>query len=119
MVESYLDHHGQKFPGRFDANSYIVLNRAMDLHDVGRGRGGAAKALAAFSGPSMTVSVSTDFLYPPNQQVALAKVLSTSGQSCAHHMIDSVYGHDGFLVEHDKLASLLTDFFAKVRVETT
>ena len=118
MVESYLDHHGRKFPSRFDANSYIVLNRAMDLHDVGRGRGGAAKALAAFEGPSMTVSVSTDFLYPAYQQAELAHALTTNGRSCAHHMIESVYGHDGFLVEHDKLAPLLTDFFDKVRVET-
>lgn len=117
-VESYLDHHGKKFPGRFDANSYIVLNRAMDLHSVGRGRGGAAEALKRFSGPAMTVSVSSDFLYPPHQQQALADVLTTEGRSCAYHMIESVYGHDGFLVEHDKLASMLVDFFAKVRVET-
>ena len=117
-VESYLDHHGKKFPGRFDANSYIVLNRAMDLHSVGRGRGGAAAALKRFTGPAMTVSVSSDFLYPPHQQQALADVLTTEGRSCAYHMIESIYGHDGFLVEHDKLASMLTDFFAKVRVET-
>ena len=117
-VESYLDHHGKKFPGRFDANSYIVLNRAMDLHSVGRGRGGAAAALKRFTGPAMTVSVSSDFLYPPHQQQALADVLTTEGRSCAYHTIESVYGHDGFLVEHDKLASMLTDFFAKVRVET-
>ena len=112
-VESYLDHHGQKFPSRFDANSYIVLNRAMDLHDIGRGRGGAAAALASFTGPSMTVSVSSDFLYPKHQQVELAAALTATGRSCAHHTIESVYGHDGFLVEHDKLAPLLTDFFAK------
>lgn len=118
MVESYLDHHGQKFPARFDANSYIVLNRAMDLHDIGRGRGGPSAALASFGGPSMTVSVSTDFLYPRYQQAELAEVLTTAGSSCAHHTIESIYGHDGFLVEHDKLATMLSDFFAKVRVET-
>ncbi len=118
MVESYLDHHGQKFPHRFDANSYIVLNRAMDLHDVGRGRGGAEKALAQFVGPSMTVSVSSDFLYPMHQQTELARVLTNAGRSCAHHVIESVFGHDGFLVEHDKLATMLVDFFDKVRVET-
>ena len=119
MVESYLDHHGQKFPHRFDANSYIVLNRAMDLHDIGRGRGGPVAALAAFDGPSMTVSVSSDFLYPKYQQTALAEVLTRAGRNCAHHTIESVYGHDGFLVEHDKLATMLVDFFDKVRVETT
>lgn len=117
-VESYLDHHGRKFPHRFDANSYLILNRAMDLHDVGRGRGGHAPALDAFDGPAMTVSVSSDFLYPPHQQAELASILSRGGRSCSYHTIDSVYGHDGFLVEHDKLDPLLEDFFAKVRVET-
>ena len=119
-VESYLDYHGRKFPYRFDANSYLILNRAMDLHDVGRGRGGAARALEAFTGPAMTVSVSSDFLYPPHQQAELAQLLSSGhGRTCAYHTIDSVFGHDGFLVEHDKLAPLLEDFFAKVLVETT
>ena len=118
QVEGYLDHHGKKFAERFDANSYIVLNRAMDLHDIGRGRGGAKAALAGFAGPSMTVSVSSDFLYPAKQQAALADVLRGNGRTCAYHTIDSVFGHDGFLVEHDKLAPLIEDFFAKVRVET-
>ncbi len=117
-VESYLDHHGQKFPARFDANSYLTLNRAMDLHDIGRGRGGPEAALSAFDGPAMTVSVSSDVLYPKYQQAELASVLSASGHSCAHHTIDSVYGHDGFLVEHDKLAPMLVEFFAKVRVDS-
>ena len=45
-VEGYLDYHGEKLARRFDANSYIRLNRAMDLHDVGRGRGGVEQALA-------------------------------------------------------------------------
>lgn len=118
QVEAYLDHHGRKFPERFDANSYLVLNRAMDLHDLGRGRGGAVSALSRFRGHSMTVSVSTDFLYPAYQQAEMAKVLGAEGRSCAHHTIDSIYGHDGFLVEHDKLASMLIEFLAKVSVDT-
>ena len=118
QVEAYLDHHGRKFPERFDANSYLVLNRAMDLHDLGRGRGGPVAALERFRGPSMTVSVSTDFLYPPHQQAEMAKVLGADDRSCTHHTIDSIYGHDGFLVEHDKLASMLTEFLDKVSVDT-
>ena len=117
QIEAYLDHHGRKFPSRFDANSYIVLNRAMDLHDLGRGRGGPVRALERFTGPSMTVSVSTDALYPPYQQEEMAKVLRANGRSCSHHMIESVYGHDGFLVEHDKLAPMLNEFLEKVSVD--
>lgn len=118
QVEGYLDHHGRKFPHRFDANSYIVLNRAMDLHDIGRGRGGFERALAKYTGPTMTASVTSDFLYPLHQQAQLAAVLNSHGRWCEHHVIDSIYGHDGFLVEHHKLGPMLTDFFAKVRVET-
>ena len=119
QVEGYLDHHGEKFPMRFDANSYLVLNRCMDLHDVGRGRGGYEKAMAGFTGPSMTASVTSDFLYPKHQQTEIANLLNSHGRWCEHHVIDSIFGHDGFLVEHDKLGPMLVDFFAKVRVETT
>ncbi|MBT8207540.1 MAG: homoserine O-acetyltransferase [Acidimicrobiales bacterium] len=119
QVEGYLDHHGKKFPHRFDANSYIILNRVMDLHDTARGRGGYKQAFARFSGPSMTTSVSSDFLYPAHQQAELAAVLSADGRWCEHHHIDSIYGHDGFLVEHDKLGPMLIDFFDKVIVETS
>ncbi|MGI9606689.1 MAG: homoserine O-acetyltransferase MetX [Acidimicrobiales bacterium] len=118
QVEGYLDHHGKKFPTRFDANSYIVLNRAMDLHDLGRGRGGPAAALTRFAGPGMTASVTSDFLYPAPQQVEIASVLNADGRWCEHHVIDSLYGHDGFLVEHDKLGPMLSDFFAKVIADT-
>jgi len=118
QVEAYLDHHGKKFPTRFDANSYLVLNRAMDLHDLGRGRGGHEAALARFRGSSVTVSISTDALYPAYQQVEMARVLGGNGRSCSHHMIESVYGHDGFLVEHDKLAPLLAEFLDKVSVDS-
>jgi len=118
QVEGYLDHHGRKFPERFDANTYIVLNRAMDLHDVARGRSSARQAFARFGGPSMTVSVSSDFLYPPHQQAEIAEVLGMDGRSCTYHTIESVYGHDGFLVEHAKLAPLLEEFFEKVHIDT-
>ena len=66
----------------------------------------------------MTVSLSSDFLYPPHQQAALAEVLGMDGRSCSYHSIESVYGHDGFLVEHTKLAPLLEEFFEKVAIES-
>ena len=48
----------------------------------------------------------------------MAKVLGANGRSCTHHTIESIYGHDGFLVEHDKLASMLVEFLDKVSVDT-
>ncbi len=117
QVEGYLDHHGRKFPERFDANTYLVLNRLMDLHDVGRNRGGVEKAMERFRGPTFTASVSSDFLYPPYQQDDIADLFSTGGRWSCHHRLESMYGHDGFLVEHEKLGPALAEFLDKVAIE--
>lgn len=109
-VESYLDHHGGKLVNRFDANSYLVLNRLMDLHDIGRGRGGIDAALAAVKAPTFTASVSSDFLYPPHQQHEIRDGLQRNGVAVTHLLIDSPYGHDGFLVETAAMTDGLRDF---------
>ena len=63
-VESYLDYHGEKLAWRFDANTYIALSRAMNHHDVGRGRGGVAAALRRVTAEVTLAGVSSDRLYP-------------------------------------------------------
>src|SRR5690606_6698349 len=60
QVESYLDYHGEKLVRRFDANSYLVLNKAMDLHDVGRKRGGVGPALDRIASPVLTLAIDSD-----------------------------------------------------------
>jgi homoserine O-acetyltransferase len=67
-VERYLDHHGEKLVRRFDANSYLIIGKAMDLHDVARGRGGLEAAMARIKVPTLTVGISSDILYPSYQQ---------------------------------------------------
>ena len=74
-VESYLDYHGEKLARRFDANSYLRVNRAMDLHDLGRSRGGVSKALARMTAPTQVISIDSDGLYPPYQQQDLYRGL--------------------------------------------
>ena len=102
-VERYLDAQGRKLCERFDANSYLVLNKCMDLHDVGRGRGGIKKALQRVSAPTMVMSVTTDFLYSPPQQMQIVEALT--GQVLVEHIeIESDNGHDGFLTEHEQTA---------------
>lgn len=98
-IESYLDHHGQKLVRRFDANSFLVLSKAMDLHDVGRGRGGAAGALGRLTHPVLTASITSDILYPTYQQEEIRDLVNAGGGSCEHHVVDSPEGHDGFLLE--------------------
>lgn len=110
QVEGYLDHHGQKLARRFDANSYLVLNKAMDLHDVGRDRGGVAAAIARIRCPSLVVSVDSDMLYKPRQQHELVDLLHTTGLDVKHEYIHSIHGHDGFLIEFDQLEPLVGDF---------
>ena len=64
QVESYLDYHGEKLARRFDANSYLLLNRAMDLHDLARDRGSLKGALERIARVTvMTLSISSDALY--------------------------------------------------------
>ena len=114
QVESYLDHHGQKLVRRFDANSYLVLNRSMDLHDVGRGRGGTRTALGRVRVPTLTASIRSDRLYPPHEQHELREAILAAGGDCRHVMLDSDEGHDGFLIEHEMLTDPIASFLTEV-----
>ncbi|TMW65571.1 hypothetical protein Poli38472_008213 [Pythium oligandrum] len=109
QVQSYLSYQGQKFLSRFDVNSFVALTHMMDMHDVGRGRGGVAQALSTVSQPALVVGVETDVLYPLAEQLELAEQLPHA----AFHSIASPHGHDGFLLEQDALAALTTEFLAK------
>ena len=111
QVESYLDYHGQKLVRRFDANSYVRLNRAMDLHDVGRGRGGVERALGRVRAPALVASVRSDSLYPPVQQRRIHDGLVAAGAADVRWAdIDSPHGHDGFLIETAQLAPQIEAF---------
>ncbi|MHA7305095.1 homoserine O-acetyltransferase MetX [Arthrobacter sp. TMN-49] len=109
QVESYLDHQAHKLVGRFDANSYIAITEALMSHDVGRGRGTLAQALAATAGVEfLLAAVESDRLYFPAQSQALAAALPGS---VTVHRIDSAIGHDGFLTEVAVVGELLSESF--------
>ena len=107
-VESYLDHHAGKLGRRFDANSYLVLSEAMNSHDVGRGRGGVAAALAAFRGRLVVAGVDTDRLYPErlSEEIAALRPRTT-----LRH-ITSRFGHDGFLIEIEQVGGVIREALA-------
>ncbi len=105
-VESYLQHHGAKLVRRFDANSYITLTRAMDSHDIGRGRGGIEAALATITARTVVAGIDSDRLYPIAQQQELADGIATND---GLRIIPSLHGHDGFLVEADQVGALAAD----------
>jgi homoserine O-acetyltransferase len=103
-VESYLLHHGQKLGQWFDPNSYVVLSEAMNHHDVGRGRGGTARALADVEAEVTVAGIASDRLYPLGLQHELAQLLP--GQRPVT-VIESASGHDGFLVEPDQVGAVV------------
>ncbi|MHA6625958.1 homoserine O-acetyltransferase MetX [Pseudonocardia sichuanensis] len=105
-VESYLDHHANKLVRRFDAASYVRLTELMNAHDVGRGRGGVAAGLARVTARTLVAGVTSDRLYPPEQQAELADGIPGAGPL---QLIDSPYGHDGFLIEAATVGALLTE----------
>ena len=115
QVESYLDYHGEKLARRFDANSYLILNRAMDLHDIARDRGSLKGALERIARvPVMTLSISSDALYPSYQQKELREAVVEAGGDCEYHMVDSPDGHDAFLLAVKEIGVHLESFLSKV-----
>ncbi|HEY3535053.1 MAG TPA: homoserine O-acetyltransferase [Pedococcus sp.] len=102
-VESYLDHHAGKLAGRFDANSYLVLTEAMSSHDIGRGRGGTASALARVTCRLVVVAVDSDRLYPPR----LSREIVDAVPGAELHTVHSDFGHDGFLIELEQVGAVV------------
>lgn len=106
QVQSYLRHQGRKINERFDANTYVTLTQAMHTHDLARGRGAYHDVLRSIEQPALVVSVSTDALYPPEEQELLAELLPA-----AHYeILDCAHGHDGFLIETEKLGEIIARF---------
>ncbi|MEU8789098.1 homoserine O-acetyltransferase [Streptomyces sp. NPDC048643] len=106
QVQSYLDHHAAKLVRRFDAGSYVTLSQAMNAHDVGRSRGGTRAALNRVTARTLVAGVDSDRLYPPSQQAELAAGISTADRP---RVIESPYGHDGFLIEVEQVSALVRE----------
>jgi homoserine O-acetyltransferase len=103
-VQSYLEHQGGKLAARFDAGTYVALTDALSSHDVGRGRGGVAGALGSCRVPVVVGGITSDRLYPLRLQKELAELLP----GCTGlNVVDSIYGHDGFLIETDAVGELI------------
>lgn len=104
-VESYLDFHGNKFSRRFDTNSYITLVEAMSSHDISRGRGTVDEALSRVTATALILGITTDRLFPVADQERIAAGISTSLTGDRPIVIESDFGHDGFLIESGKVGA--------------
>jgi homoserine O-acetyltransferase len=100
-VESYLDFHGNRFTRRFDANSYLRLVDSMNSHDVGRDRGGVARALGAITARTLVLGIDSDRLFPVPDQEVLARHIPGAIDGDEPAVITSAFGHDGFLIEDE------------------
>jgi homoserine O-acetyltransferase/O-succinyltransferase len=114
QVERYLEYHGDKLARRFDTNSYLLLTKAMDLHDLARGRGGMDAAVRRITAPTLVMGVNSDILYPTYQQEMIAGALLGNGIDARYVEIDSPHGHDAFLIEDDQVGAALHDFLIDV-----
>jgi homoserine O-acetyltransferase/O-succinyltransferase len=103
-VQSYLEYQGDKLVDRFDAGSYVVLTETLNSHDVGHGRGGVRKALRGCPVPVVVAGITSDRLYPLRLQEELAELLP----GCTGlQVVESIYGHDGFLVEFEAVSDMI------------
>lgn len=104
---SYQKYQGEKFSTRFNAYSYWALTIILDSHNVGRTRGGIEKALSTITAKTLLIGISSDILFPISEQ----KFMSDFIPNCEFHILNSLYGHDGFLMETDKIKDILTNFY--------
>lgn len=104
QVESYLRYQGHKFTQRFDANSLLVLSRAIDRYDCTSLAGSKTRILAT--------AFTSDWLYPPRQSEEIAAMAARDGVDCRYELIDLPYGHDAFLLDDVHQAALVREFLA-------
>ena len=114
-ASSYQRYQGHKLVARFDAYSYVALTRAMDSHNLGRGRGGVAAALAAIRAHTLVLGITSDVLFPLVEQREIAAGIA----GAVYGELDSGFGHDGFLLETVKIAAALEGFYAVARANLT
>jgi len=100
-VENYLHYQGRKLVKRFDANTYLTITRAMDAHDIKRGRN--VNGVLPISCPTLCIGISSDVLYPPEEQRAIAASIPRA----TYAEIDSIHGHDAFFIEFEQLAEII------------
>jgi homoserine O-acetyltransferase len=112
-VEGYLDHHGDRLIRRFDTNSYLIIGKAMDLHDIARGRGTLDSAMSRITAPTLVMGISSDILYPTYQQKQIHSLLSEKGVDSTYVEIDSPHGHDAFLINFDQVGAPIQSFLER------
>lgn len=108
-AHSYQQYQGEKLRRRFNALSYYRLSEAVDSHNIARGRGTIAEALSRIKARTLVVAISSDILFPVEAHTPLREHIA----DVEYHLIESEFGHDGFLVEHEKLNTIIQKFIKR------
>ncbi len=103
---SYIRYQGEKLVKRFHAHCYWYLSKCLDTHDVGRNRGGLAKALESIKIPTQVIGIATDRLVPTEEQKLMARHIPNA----EYIELKSEYGHDGFLIEGKKIGDVISKY---------
>ena len=115
QVESYLRYQGSQFAGRFDANTYVIMTRALDRFDLAsHGQGDLSEALARATAEFLVVSFSSDWRFAPSRSQEIANALLASGKRVTYADIESDAGHDGFLLEDKDYMALVGAWMKRV-----
>ncbi|MFI3316478.1 MAG: homoserine O-acetyltransferase [Rikenellaceae bacterium] len=104
---TYQRYQGMKLSDRYDAYSYYYMTLMLDSHNVGRSRGGVTKALGSIKAKTLVVAIGSDILFPPSEMQYMASKIPS-----AHYTeIQSMFGHDGFLIEWRALKRVVDQYF--------
>ena len=120
QIESYLRYQGDKFAEYFDANTYLLITRALDYFDPARNFGGDLdRALAAASCKFLIVSFTTDWRFAPKRSREIVKALLHNQRSVSYAEIDAPHGHDAFLLNDPRYKNVVRSYFDGVAKELT
>src|SRR5690606_21857305 len=117
-IESYLRYQGDKFSGYFDANTYLLITKALDYFDPAKDFGGnLAQALEATRAKFLVVSFSTDWRFAPERSREIVEALVANERTVTYAEIDAPHGHDAFLLDDARYMSVVRSYFNRMAAE--
>lgn len=115
QVESYLEHQGQVFVDRFDANSYLYITKAVDLYDTAQKHGSLEEAFKKTNAKFLVMSFTSDWLFPTAQSKEIVNALIKAQKDVSFCEIESPCGHDAFLLEFETQTKIVKSFLSKLK----
>ena len=113
QIESYLRHQGNKFVSQFDPNSYLYLTKAISYFDLEKAYGALENAFEKTKSKFL-ISISSDWIYTPEQSKEIVKTLMKLDKEVTYCDIESPFGHDAFLLENDRLSIIVSNFLKQI-----